>query len=348
MLDRKQKTGIGIAAAILAALAFYFFYWVRTPVYSLNLAREAAQKHDADQFEMYVDLDSVLPGVFDDTLAAYEEISGQKLSDNALAAGVVQLVKPQVVSAMKEGVEKLIEGEKPEEDAKKSGQASEAQQMAAGMSKTILKKGLQVKDISTVSRKDGNAVVSVKVHDGKIDGDYEFHLKMKQMESGKWKVKKISNLKETVLTIDRLTKAKLAELNEPIREKIKAAAEIQDARAVDRRGDNPFFTEYWIQYRLHVQNHSGQDIRRLAVRFVLKDRNGRQLREKDARFAGIPAGKTRAMSYKDELNPFIPEEKALQGRGSRQQLQAEITAVELADGTKIALLKEIPEDADGQ
>ncbi|SFO81264.1 hypothetical protein SAMN02910455_02138 [Acidaminococcus fermentans] len=51
------------------------------------------------------------------------------------------------------------------------------------------------------------------------------------------------------------------------------------------------------------------------------------------------------MHFLDKLNPFIPEEKILQGRGANQQLQAEITGVEFADGSKINLLKEIPEES---
>lgn len=347
MLNRKQKIGIGIVIAFFMAFAFYFFYWVRTPVYSLNLAKEAAQKHDVEQFETYVDLDSLLPQAFDDSLAAYQEASGQKISDNPLAAGVIQLVKPQVVSAMKEGIEKMVQGEKIDSRTNEPGKVNQAQEMAAGMSKGILKKGLEVKDISTVSRRDGNAVVAIKVHDGKINGDYEFRLTMKQMDNGKWKVKKVSNLKDTILTIDRLTKEKLAELNEPIQEKIKAAVTIQDAKAVDGNDGNPFFIQYWIQYNLHVQNHTEQEIRKLTIQLTLKDQSGKQLRQKNVQFSRtvIPAGATQEVHFLDKLNPFIPEEKILQGRGANQQLQAEIIGVEFADGSKINLLKEIPEES---
>lgn len=345
MLNRKQKIGIGAVIAFFGALAFYFFYWVRTPVYSLNLAREAAQKHNVEQFETYVDLDSLLPQAFDDSLAAYQEASGQKISDNPLAAGVIQLLKPQVVSVMKDGIEKLVQGEKTDPQTNESGKANQAQEMAAGMSKGILKKELEVKDISTVSRSDGNAVVAIKVHDGKIDGDYEFRLSMKQMDNGKWKVKKVSNLKDTILTIDRLTKAKLAELNKPIQEKIKAAATIQDAKAVDGNDGNPFFTQYWIRYQADVQNCSQQEIRKLIIQFELKDKDGKLLRQKNVRFnrSVISAGVTKKLYYLDKLNPFIPDEAVLQGRGASQQLEAEITGVEFADGTTINLLKEIPE-----
>lgn len=350
MLNRNQRIGIGAVVAFFMALAFYFFYWIKTPVYSLNLAREAAQKHDVERFETYVDLDSLLPQAFDDSLAAYQEASGQKISDNPLAAGILQLVKPQVVSAMKEGIEKMVQGEKIEPQTNESGQVNQAQELAAGMSKGLLKKGLEVKDISTISRSDGNAVVSIKVHDGKIDGDYEFRLNMKQMENGKWKVKKVSNLKDTILTIDRLTKAKLAELNEPLREKIKEAVTIQDVKAEDGNDGNPFFTQYWIRYQADVQNCSKQEIRKLLIRFELKDKNGKLLRQENVRFNRrvIPAGVIRKLYYLDKLNPFIPEEVVLQGRGASQRLEAEITGVEFVDGTTINLLKEIPEETSNQ
>ena len=45
----KKKIIIAVLVAIVAvALGWYFLYFTKTPVYSLNLAREAVEKHEQD------------------------------------------------------------------------------------------------------------------------------------------------------------------------------------------------------------------------------------------------------------------------------------------------------------
>ena len=51
----KKKIIIAVLVAIVAiALGWYFLYFTKTPVYSLNLAREAVEKHDVNAFKKHV------------------------------------------------------------------------------------------------------------------------------------------------------------------------------------------------------------------------------------------------------------------------------------------------------
>ena len=48
----KKKLFIAALVAVVAIiLGWYFLYFTKTPVYSLNLAREAVEKHDVKCFQ---------------------------------------------------------------------------------------------------------------------------------------------------------------------------------------------------------------------------------------------------------------------------------------------------------
>lgn len=341
MLDKRKKIGIGVVAVIICAVAFYFLYWVKTPAYSLKLLRDAVQKHDVDQVEAYVDWDTLLPKAFDDSLAAYENVSGEKLADNPLAMGFVQAMKPQVVSAMKQGFTTLIRGDQ-EKDASK---ASQADQMTYWMTKNIVHNPVTVKDVSTISKEGREALVAVKLQDKKLEGEYTVKLKMAEKDDGKWRIKETSNLADVLQTVDQLTKDKLAKLNAPIREQIDQAVTV-DKHSMKLYSDrNPFFENKWIRYFATVTNHTDKDIVYYKMDFVIKDQDGKILRDKRYYYdRPIKANKGTSISTKDELNPFISsEEKLSKGLGGKT-LDAAITEIRYADGTSIKLLTEIPDE----
>ena len=71
-----------VLVAVIAASLFYFFYWIKTPAYSLGLVRTAMEKHDLVQFERHVDLQSVYDRGFDALIQ--EELSKSGESNNVL------------------------------------------------------------------------------------------------------------------------------------------------------------------------------------------------------------------------------------------------------------------------
>ena len=102
MSNCQKKIGIGVIVAILCAVAFYFLYWIKTPVYSLNIIKESIQKHDTTTFEKHVDMDTLYVKAFDDSIVAMSRIQGDDTLSNPFAAGIIQMLKPTVVSALKQ------------------------------------------------------------------------------------------------------------------------------------------------------------------------------------------------------------------------------------------------------
>ena len=76
MTNNQKKIGIGIVIAVLCALAFYFLYWVKSPVYSLNIIKDSIQKHDVNTFEKHVDMDTLYGTLYNRALAADKDCGG--------------------------------------------------------------------------------------------------------------------------------------------------------------------------------------------------------------------------------------------------------------------------------
>ena len=114
-----KKIGIGILVAILIAVSFYFFYWTKTPQYSLVQIQKAIQNHDIDTFEKHVDLDSLYSKVVDDFIV--EGMKKEKSGlDQTLAAGFIQLFKPTMVSLLKDATVEKIKGNKNDSEKGKA------------------------------------------------------------------------------------------------------------------------------------------------------------------------------------------------------------------------------------
>ena len=92
----KKKIIIAVLVAIVAiALGWYFLYFTKTPVYSLNLAREAVEKHDVNAFKKHVDVDSIIGSGYDDVVAM--QLEDPEIKDNplkGLAEVMFQGLKP--------------------------------------------------------------------------------------------------------------------------------------------------------------------------------------------------------------------------------------------------------------
>lgn len=341
MAGNRRNIVIGVIAGIICSMAFYFLYWVKTPAYSLNIIREAVQKHDVDTFERLVDLDSIFPKVFDDALIAQQEISGENFLDNAFATAIIQGIKPAAIAYFKRETIKLVKGEEtpsgtgvPEND--KDG-------LAKGMSKRLLRPANEIRDITTLSKGDGIASVLVKIYDKSVEGDYDVKLKMSQLEDGKWKIKEISNTVEYMLRVDKLYKEKLERLNKSIREEIGKALTCTSAQMAMGSDGNPFFETRWVKYDIEYKNLSQKDIIHFATGNTVINADKKTVRTKVLNWKKLfKAGDSVKLSYRDKLNPFMSSDKALINNIGDKTLKSEPVYIKFVDGTELKLLTELP------
>ena len=101
MLSHKKVFAAPIILVLLG-LAYYFFYFIKTPSYAVNQIRLAVEQRDPVKFQQYVDMDNVLDKAFEDLLTAESKIYNDGVLDNPFALSVLHMLKPTVVKLMKE------------------------------------------------------------------------------------------------------------------------------------------------------------------------------------------------------------------------------------------------------
>lgn len=342
MNDNQKKIGIGIVVAILCAVAFYFLYWTKTPVYSLNIIREAIEKHDVDTFERHVDLDTLFDKGFDDVLVATDRIEGKNSLEDPLVAGMVQMLKKPAVAALKARTLDAVKGEFDEEGKeRKNGSGdkfADNLEKEAGVNQAVFK------DASVVSKEGNEAIVALKFYNKQLDKDFTVKLKMAKLEDGTWKVKQMTNLVDFLVEADKAVKAKLAELNKPIREDLEKAVKVSDVELDLENDGNPFFASHWLEYYMSVTNETDKDIADLYIKNSVVGADGTVRRAKVLKYnQGLPAHETTRLIYEDSLNHFIADEKQMMDHPEGLTLKAEIVGIKYTDGSKIEILQKLPD-----
>lgn len=200
---------VGFVVLILAIAAFYFLYFIKTPVYSLNEIRTAAQTKNVVLLEERADLKSIYSNAFDD----YVSLSGNDTgAGNPLIVLMAKLMKPTVVDTFVEKTKEAVKNGDFAKDRKKAKETAEVKTKDAG-SKEVVKnennnpQTKKIKDFKLKGVKDtiiaGNtAVVSAEVLDEKKDKVIIVDFKMKKLNDGTWQLVKIDNFKDILKEID--------------------------------------------------------------------------------------------------------------------------------------------------
>ena len=203
MNENVKKIGLGVVVAILCALAYYFLYWTKTPVYSANIIRESIAKHDVVTFEKHVDMDTLYGKGYDDAIIAIDRIEGNGISTNPFAMGILQMMKPAIVNELKAKTLEEIKGV----DNGQSSKKNQATKMAEGLQEKADVKNADFKDITVVSKENGEAIVAVTLHNKKFNKNFELKVKMAELQDGTWKLKEITNLVDFLVEVDKADKA---------------------------------------------------------------------------------------------------------------------------------------------
>jgi hypothetical protein len=112
-MTKTKLIAFTLPAVLLAGGTFAYWHWTHTPTYSLRQIQKALETHDVAKFEKHVDIQSVSSRLIDDMMShALKETqpqSGAEGLGTALAAGLVQLMKPRLVEAIREQAVRLVE-----------------------------------------------------------------------------------------------------------------------------------------------------------------------------------------------------------------------------------------------
>ena len=196
----KKKLFIAALVAVVAiVLGWYFLYFTKTPVYSLNLAREAVEKHDVNAFKKHVDMDSIIGSGYDDVVAMQledPEIKNSPFKD--LAEVMFQGLKPKIVPILSNEIYNAI-AKQPES----SEQNAREKQAADEMKEKTGVKDLEFKSIGSATVDGNSAVVPVTFNSKELNQDITFNLAMKKLDDGTWQAIKINNFKEFLALVEQ-------------------------------------------------------------------------------------------------------------------------------------------------
>ena len=361
VVEKNNKSRLFIIAGIVVlaiiGLLFYFLYWVKTPAYSLNLIREAIEKHDLVKFEKHVDTESLYNRAFDEVVQ--KNLTNSGYENNQLVMGLVGMLKKTAVDELINQTKKYVETGDFEIPGQKAAPAKtnqpDGKEVANNLNKNAGISYIQFKGVEN-TQKDGKiAVVTTKVYDKRVDKDFVVKLKMRELENGEWKVVEAANLTEYLEEREKAIVEKLNALNKPIQEQIDKLIQIVGAEA-ETINENSFFPIYRLKYTVRFKlAQAEKKIRNLYGVFLICDDKGKEFYgtrvthdkllaiyehkgyapEKVYRFTFYSVG---------TLNPFIPNEDKIikQGINSFKQ-QFKVHKIELEDGKVFELLTDIPE-----
>ena len=201
----KKKSIIAILIAVIAiVLGWYFLYFTKTPVYSLNLARESVEKHDVVTFKKHVDVESIVGSGYDDFVEV--QMNDPLIKDNpfkGFAEAMLRGLKPQIVPALSQEIYNGIE-KKPED----SNQNTKTKEATNEVKEKTGVKDLEFKSIGSATIDGESAIVPIIFNSKDLNQEVIFNLGMKKLEDGTWQAIKVNNFKEYFELVEKNEKNK--------------------------------------------------------------------------------------------------------------------------------------------
>lgn len=213
-LSRSRLGFLICMVMVLTLLGGYYFYWTKTPEYSLKLIQEAIKNHDLEKFKKHVDMDTLVLHVVDDVfIDSVNKVPNNK-ENNIFATGFLQLVKPNIINSIKEKIADYVENGS---DKKSISDNQKVNDKNIALTDKAIDKKLQYSSFEfkeiTYSQKDGKvATVGIKLWDKHLEESFVLDVKMRELQDGTWQVIELANLKDCLVNVE---KAKYAYYSTP-------------------------------------------------------------------------------------------------------------------------------------
>ena len=325
-----------IIIAALAGAAFYFLYFIRTPIYALNAARQAMQQHDVAKFERYVDVNSVMGSAFEDIIKAESQINNDNLFSNPFAISILHMLKPSVVELMRQEALDRIAA-KPADSAKSADPVPDA--MKRNMERHIPLDKLTIKDLQLTKTDANGAVASLALHNAYLEKDFIAQLQMTVNDKGDWQIKKVDNLAQLIVQFDAAKKAKQAAANKTIMERLSKAVQTYEARLRIFTDDNTApEPQTMLSAVVTAKNMTKVPINRMYYDVLIFDGQDKQLYSYPEHFRGsIAPGQTVELNTSKILNKMLPDDKRLMEQDINQEkCRIQITYIAFDDGNVLS------------
>jgi len=348
-----KTKGIAVTVAILliGGSAFAYWHWTRTPTYSLLQIKKAVETHDVTKFEKHVDIEGVSSRLIDDmmsdTLKETQSESDIGSFGTALGMGLVQLMKPRLVQAVREQAVRLVEkgafgsstpGTK-EDDSKGLNLHAISDQIGADEN--------SFKGINHIKKQGKIALVGLGFKNPKLDADLVLELKLRDM-GGYWQLAEFANVAELLHEIKSLEAAQLAEVNDPIRLKMSQTLLVEHARKVNR-------SDKWkisknVDLEISVRNTSTREVTAFSGTVRVLDLAGKLVKKINIRNQdSIAPSKTDEGVWSVDVKMFVASDNRLYDLPSKQaHIEVAFRRIVFGDGSELKVFESLEEVSQAQ
>lgn len=178
---------LGILFVAVAAGAAYM-YVSSTPEYALSSAGQAFREKDWEEFNRYVDIDSVLGTSADTLVEEYIRQSSMTESQIKLARSTIKFVRPQIISFFKE----LLVSQFFTISSEETNPSTEATSPSKGEVGN-----LKLQSMESVPIDDENTIVTILLHSSSHQEERRIKIKMTK-EDNQWQAIEILNLPDVL------------------------------------------------------------------------------------------------------------------------------------------------------
>jgi hypothetical protein len=186
-----------VLPALLFVLAIvYFFIYKQMPEYSLQQIKKAAEQHDQEKFEKYVDVNALSGSLAKQFISYSTADKSAALVEPALKKSVTVVNSAELNQTFQEIVEDYVQNGKYSNDAELDSQEGENTPGAMLMQlQDYIVSKLEFEGFRTIDKGDGFADVTADFYMPQKNMSLE--LRMKMVDKGKhWQIVEIENLSE--------------------------------------------------------------------------------------------------------------------------------------------------------
>ncbi|HEX2078191.1 MAG TPA: DUF2939 domain-containing protein [Longimicrobium sp.] len=265
-----NKRIILVAVPVLvlgAAAAGWTYHYRGTPQYSLKQAANAVKAKDRAAFQKYVAVDSVVSGAVDELLAkALEETRKEAAAGDdgfaalgaELAAGLIQGIKPMVVTELRNGIMEGVE----QGDLGKAFEADSATEDAGLDLADAGAQPMEYAGMDVVSREGRTARADLRLRRTDLDQTFPLRLRLAQRD-GYWQVMAVENVVEFSQAIDQAESRRLAEVNRPVLAELAKLARVDSLRGSHESDEWGF--ESRVTFAARLTNTGPQPLQEVRV-----------------------------------------------------------------------------------
>jgi hypothetical protein len=333
---------VGSIFIIVVLLLGYFFYYTKTPAYSIYIIQKAVEQHDWETFAEHVDTDQVLSSAFDDILEeSRSDAEAANMAKN-LTESFLQILKPGLVDSLQDCLHDYVETGNYETNL----QDMDFRQRLnlEDMKKDTDLNFVRYKDVSYTKKSDnGSPVVGVVVTDSVLKKSFVLDLAMRKNLDGSWQVIKILNLKEYIQAIKRARQEKLQVLNTGVRQKIDSVVDRGETTA-KIVSDGVSGQRKSLQIHALFTLHGSKPVHSISGKAYARTADGQQLQFPFSIELVTAALSQQTVDIVSELNPFLPKERAFTMNGADIHSWIVVNCIRYTDGTELKNYAVLPDN----